>query len=224
VSSPVDLVRLVYRKDGKALYAGVIALPEVATDQITFSRTSFSQMLELAGAALRQAPAARLLMQLEGAPYPASLSPQMEEWLRTDVTRAISALSVPPVHIMVRPTSPKVSRGLLYGRDTLADAIGDVVYLRLRTSGSLLQVEGVDGRWQNIDKSVQPPCAGGLILQQIHRSPGRSWAAVLTSHVLALHWPRYYLPRRWNPTESWISHGELDQLYYRYRKEKAHGD
>lgn len=217
-----DVVLLEYRRENDAYtFAGSITIK--GQHEEAFQGASFVDMLERAGAVLRQYLGYRLILKRGEAPYPMALPENIEELLRDDTAEAIRRLTIPPQRIEIRdrPTRGKKDTllgELRHGFDTLADALGDELYLRLqvRRDGSWAE-DPASGRWLPV--SADQLC-GNLRIVEV--SPYRgAWCTARTSDVLALGLGRYYLPRRWNPSRGWISHTALVEMYETYQKEKA---
>lgn len=218
-------VLVTYKREGSAeTFVGNITADGY---KLNFAGADFSSVLSLASEALRQLPGARLIMRREEAPYPMALPENIEEMLRVNLPGAIEALSPAPQRVIVgrpRKANPDLIGTLRYGHDTLADALGDEVYLRARSSvDKALQAEDpATGRWVHLaltdDGSL---LCGKLPLQpKVHTSENR-WVVARTDDVLALRLKRYYLPRSWNPSHGWIVHESLLDMYEVYRKEKS---
>lgn len=223
--NPSDVVALTYKRTDPKLYTydGRISVGE---EQEEFANKSFNEMLELASGWLRRLPQHRLLFRREEAPYPMTLPAGIEDLLRSDLDGAIRALSVAPQRIEVRSKVPKRTDMLLgelrAGIDTLADALGDEVYLRMRARQRDILIEDpVTGRWVELVHlpGVMPKCGTLTLTSQVY-SKQNQWATIRTSDILALNLERYYLPRRWNPNQGWISHQSLLDMYEFYKQEK----
>lgn len=218
------VVSVVYRREGKTeAFTGRIE--DASFNDFHFSSVTFEALLELIGAALRRSPGYRLLMRREEAPYPMTLPPNIEEMLRTDVQAAIKAFTVVPQRIEIgvpRKPRPELVGTLRYGHDTLADALGDEVYIKVRAGARSAQAEDpVTGRWVPlILRGMVPHCGTSLRLTGLHQGV-TCWASARVEDILALSKSRYYLPRRWNPSGGWISHDALAEMYAFYQKEKA---
>jgi hypothetical protein len=209
---------VLYKREGREeTFTGSVRR-EGVTD-ITFAGATFNQILEFASDALKRAPECRLVMKREEAPYPMVMPTGFDELLRTDLPAAIEALTVLPRQVQVGVHKQRVYTGLRHGFDTLADALGDEVYIRMRMAAAGVEVEDpLTGRWKSmLARDSATSVCGNLIVSLA----SRGWVAVNTEHLLAQSAGRYYLPRRWNPSESWITHDLLTYMYDVYRKEKA---
>lgn len=210
-------VEVLYKREGREeTFSGSVRRDGV-TD-ITFAGASFNQVLEFASDALKRAPDHRLVMKREEAPYPMVMPTGFEDLLRTDLQAAIEALTVLPRRVQVGVQRQKVYTGLRHGLDTIADALGEEVYIRHRPGGVTgLQIESpLTGRWADLtqDPELQKRYFGIVV----HRG---GWASLRTEELLANSASRFYLPRRWNPSESWITRDTLAYMYDVYQKEKA---
>lgn len=111
---------------------------------------------------------------------------------------------------------PRVEGVLLGGHDTLAEAIGDVVYCRVNDKDF---VEcPLCGRWHK-SRTFAAKTGSSLSATCPHKNLGlvfflhRRWAVISIAQLLNLPMIRYYLPRGWNPTRGWISKQKLTELY-----------
>lgn len=216
MADTTPIVLVVYKRETKTsdTFEGSI---EGVGARATFLGYTFNQILEHTGEVLRNSPGHRLVMKREEAPYPMLLPEDIEDKLRNDLPAAIEALTVGPQRIVVGKPKALVQRGLRHGHDTLADALGDELYLRLqvRRDGSWVE-DPVSGRWKPL--TVDRLC-GVLPVETV--SPYRgAWCTVKTAKLLELAVPRFYLPRGWNESRGWITHDSLAALYAQYLKEK----
>ena len=147
------------------------------------------------------------------------------ELLRTDPVQAIRSLNpqsvAQPVGTPTRSRtviSQKMAPVLRAGHDTLADGIGDEVY-SARNATNEIECP-VCGRWTPTVDAAQERfwCPGCDVLLRV-RMAGH-WAVFQTEELLALNKPRYYLPRAWNKTRSWISFQDLTEQYNTWKKIK----
>lgn len=219
-----EVILLNYKREaGTDLFTGSVS---GGGAKFHFSAAPFAKMFELVGEALRNAPDFRLVIKRDEVATPCTLPPSMEDLLRTNTPAAIEALTVPPQRVVVgeRHKPRPIVRPLRQGHDTLADAIGDCLYIKSKVNtfaDNWLQVEDpVGGRWVPVEEREGLLYCGKLPVQVILNIESK-WAKVQTAHVLALGLPRYYFPRRWNPTGGWITHEALASLYDQYQKEKA---
>lgn len=224
-TAEVQLIQLVYRRDSRReTFTGTITTPDPLWSS-GFSSLSFERMLELVGAELRRFPDLRLLIRREEAPYPMSLPPGVENLLRTDLPRAIEMLTLPPQRVVIGVPKKKevaVLGTLRYGNDTLADAFGEEIYVKVRLGREEIRVEDpITGRLIGLTQIPgQPLRWGPLSFERYILARSGQWGTLLIQKLLAVGAPRYYLPRGWNPSGSWISHEDLAKLYDRYQKEK----
>jgi hypothetical protein len=116
---------------------------------------------------------------------------------------------------------------LTAGHDTLAEAFGDHVYIRMKGD----RVESLfDGRWKSCAKASSPDLPNSLFVQDdghITVCPVKVTDCWATVDVKTLLWigeqrgtEHYYLPRVWNTDGPWISHADLKLRYEEYQKEK----
>lgn len=190
-----------------------------------FSFLSFADMFQMVGTALIASPELRLVIQREEGGGPATLPLSLESLLRTNTPEAIAAMTVPPRRVVVREARPRpIVHTLRQGHSTLADALGEDVYLKSKVNtfaDEWLQVEDpVTGRWVPAVEQGGLLYCGTLPVQVILDTESK-WARARVDGILALGLPRYYLPRRWNSTGGWITHEALASLYSQYQKEKA---
>jgi len=167
--------------------------------------------------------------------------------LRTDPAAAISSMHHEPRVVIVKDVIVPavvdwVEVSVKIGHDTLADAFGDNIYLRLKDE----KVEfPFDGRWKSFTSQITrghtketgepwerealwiPGYHGHVPERAVWISPSKvtdSWAVVPTDVLLEIGKiqgiKRYYLPRAWNQSGGWISHEDLQTKYDEYLKEK----
>lgn len=215
-----------YRRDGKAeTFSGHVSAPDREEPRhcVKFWSCTFSQILALAQEALLALPEHRLLLKREEAPYAMLLPDGLEDLLRRDLDAAVAALTVGPQRVIVgtTPKRPFHMGSLRHGHDTLAEALGEELYLRARRRLASWEVEDpTTGRWTAVVDGTpgrSMPRCGNLSLTSLIGP----WATAATAELLELALPRYYLPRRWNPSEGWITHDSLVEMYEVYRKEKS---
>lgn len=223
--TPVIFLR--YRREPKTeLFTGSITGGKMESH---FSAVSFLKMFEAVGDALRCSPELRLLIQREEDGSFSTLPPSMEQLLRTNTPEAVEAMTVPPRRVVISDDRPKPRppvHTLRQGHDTLADALGDDVYLRSKVNtfaDQWLQIESpLTGRWEPVcELNHLLYIGGGKLAVQVILDTESKWAKARVADILALALPRYYLPRRWNATGGWITHEALASLYSQYQKEKA---
>jgi hypothetical protein len=213
-TTPIVLVT--YKRETKTSETFLGSIDGAGDTHWTFHGLTFNEILERTGEVLRNSPGHRLVLKREEAPYPMLLPEDIEHLLRTDVPRAIEALTIGPQRVVVGRPRAVVSRELRHGHDTLADALGEVVYLRRRprvvedpSSGRWVSLTEGDGRFYCRTLPVE-------ILGDNNR-----WVTAKTTDLLALGRDRYFIPRAWNATRGWITHEALASMYQSYLKEKS---
>lgn len=207
------LVRLSYRRrPRKDTFDGYIEMPN---DKLAFKDRSFESMMGMVSDILIEMPDCRLLMKRDEAPYPMSLPAGIEDLLRKDFVKAMAALTVPPRRVVVTPEKMVITTVLKSGIATLAEALGETVYVKLRNKSSLdQQIESpLTGRWVS---SYQFP----LPIASTDVSKSGMWATVRVEDLLATSNTRFYLPRGWNPSAGWIDRDSLKDMYDTYLREK----
>lgn len=133
--------------------------------------------------------------------------------LRVDPVAFAKARSPGPVVVHVRdevkPTD-SVKFIVRAGHDTLADALGDELYIRIK-DGKL--ESPFDGRWK---EELYPWISPNKMSE--------NWAAIPTKTLLSVGEKqginRYYFPRMWNEPGPWISHENLKKKYDEFTKER----
>lgn len=138
--------------------------------------------------------------------------------LRADPVSMAQALTVAgsPSSLLLRAqqAQERVVMPLRVGVDVLADAFGEVVYVRL--SDGEVECPGC-GFWSPLD-------AGGFRCRkrchvQLDIATAGRWATVPVTSLLASPLQRFYLPRVWN-TQLWITKDELAKLYQAFISER----
>lgn len=153
------------------------------------------------------------------------LDNQLRDTIRDDPDRYLRATTEPDRVVVVRKRSPEqyVSPHIRAGYDTVAEAFGDHLYVRLRDDG---RVEcPMCGRWHAVihEGSVVPMlrCTCNPTGIPVTVVSG-SWIEIATTVLTTVEFlTRYYFPRSWNP-EGWITKDELKQRYNQYLKETEH--
>lgn len=161
--------------------------------------------------------------------FPAQeLSESNRVLLRDDPTAFINNTSPPPVRVIVSGSKPdpKPAPRLRAGLDALADAFGEVVYLRVEGE----KVENpITGRWSTPGENDgihvwlhtgAVAIRGSWIPRPQPNSPAR-WVAVRIDELLQTDVSRFYFPREWNPGGQWITRDELQKKFNAFRIEKA---
>ena len=180
-----------------------------------FAGVTFRSVMEVTAQALRDYPDAELVVTRYDAPYPLPMAEGLPDLLRHDFEQAMVLLNPPPQRVVIAPEKHILRVSLRHGVDTLADAFGEDVFVARKDE---LVESPLDGRW------VPPPRLLTLVslsndLLITTKSP---WMILSTDKLLQLKLSRYWLPRRWNPTEGWIKYEDLSAMLDTYRKDKAH--
>ena len=130
----------------------------------------------------------------------------------------------------VMPEDTSASLMIRSGYDTLAEAFGDSVYVRLRDDG---KVEcPLCGRWTASIQEAQPTTADteeqrvlscfctpvGFFIEDVVGA----WVEIETRTLLHTRATRFYLPRAWNDSGSWITFADLVDCYDTFLKEVKH--
>lgn len=224
-----DEIVLTYRREGEA-YTGSLVY---AVKTVPFTAKSYAWVMREVHLALVDLPEAEVQLVRDDRPglLPVKLDPGARMLLRDDPARFIEVHTVAPriidmtngqkpervAKLVERYEIPARSR-LRVGHDTLADAFGEVVYLKLHKA----RVESpVDGRWVILGALEQ---LLGLRVQEALNTEGdlSGWATVRVEDLLAVNTEQYFLPRAWNSTGPWISKATLREKYEAYLKEKRH--
>lgn len=216
-----NVVQLDYRREAKTeLFSGSLTAGET---HYTFSSLAFNAILERAAELLRNYPGHRLLFKREEAPYPMVLPENIEHLLRTDLPAAIAALTISPQRVVIDVPKSINQLGLRHGFDILSDALGERVYVRWRLfAGDQVQIEDpITGRWVVAEKTLLNLLVyKDIVYDQCQPSTDQKWCTVSVGTLLHCNKPRYYLPRGWNPSQGWINHEDLVQMYETYLKER----
>lgn len=192
-----------------------------------FTGLSFADMMMLVRDKLLAFPGCGLLILRTERPglFPVHLEPSLLKQLIEEPAKYIAANSIPDRTVDIQGTG-RISKlaepyhvprgGLRNGHDTLAEAFGDFIYLRLRDS----KVEHpCTGRWEPVSK-VQ--AALGIAARRVYptdEGKGFGWLIVCTLDLLKVDTIRFYLPREWNKGGPWISKTLLQAAYEKFRKE-----
>ncbi len=153
---------------------------------------------------------------------PAFHFPQdMAMMLRGDPTAFINMMTPKPVKVHVNDVGKadqkvtdaveQMKNVVRAGADTLADAFGEIVYIKVRADQRRVE-DPISGRFVPLDD------LRGLLLDGF--GPQARWASLFVEDLLGLNADRYYLPRAWNKSGPWISHAELRARFDTYMKEK----
>jgi hypothetical protein len=146
-----------------------------------------------------------------------------------DPAAAIRSMTQPDRVVHVRDVKPQAL--LRAGTKTLADAFGDEVYIRHRVSSSNKRSTGecpFCGRWW-MYRTVEGPRSAEPIefkceacstsIMGVIRSA--VWIAIPTQNLLDLPNLKFFLPRAWNGSGSWITREDLAHKLSTYFKEKS---
>jgi hypothetical protein len=215
----MDNVLLTYCRTGLT-YTGDV-------DGEAFNGESFAEMMLRVHRRLLEKPTAGVTMHWTGraGTLPSQLEPALLQLLREDPDEYIRSNSV--AHRVVNLRAARNAKaatqhalprgGLRAGHDTLADAFGEDVYLRLRTD----KVEHpADGRWVPLSEFIT--WLGGCVVRQVHgKDSGRSWAIVPLQALLQTDTVLFYIPREWNTYGSWITKAQLMELYKKFTEDKS---
>ena len=250
--------------DGRIVWSNEPDDPSKMVETITreldiFTGLSFARMMARFSGYAMQNEAAELVMRRTERDdlKPITLDETTTRLLREDPAAAIEAMS--SVHQiserakkqMEKKIEDKVSvkdnvkLQLRAGHDTLADAFGDLIYLRLRPH----EKDGMQGecpftgKWvgfgAHADNTSQFLLKTGRSNAHVDWIPidiiggsaseNPKWVTVKTAVLLNYHHrladvappERFFIPRKWNKTSPWITHVELRQMYKEYKKEKA---
>lgn len=187
-------------------------------------------------------------------PIAMHLDEQQATMLRENVEAFLRTISPPPQRVVIRKTDniavSATSAVFKAGHEALADAFGDEIYIRTRkwwkderssTPVWRGEIESVfDGRWKechtivgiNEDgKTISCPgdiydCA--ISLATTFKKVNDNWAKVNVVQLLAIgekrEQKRYFLPRAWNTSGPWITHGDLKKKYLEFLKEAAQAE
>ena len=160
------------------------------------------------------------------------------EMIRNHPSKYIEALSPPPRRIVLKVSDQvsvdaSMTVGIRSGIDTLVDAFGNYVYIKLRVGGSTECP--ACGRW----KAMTMVGSNGFGETRCYGDDGCGFFA--PSKCLPLEWggwagikveillgidaiKRFYLPRIWNTSGPWITYEDLREKYDKYIKEKENAD
>ena len=245
-----------HQRDGHA-YNGNINLDyedggvELSKKLDTFHQFSFARMMARFASAAMDSPDAELIMQrteredLE----PILLDESTSKTLREDPASVIASMSVD--HRTVErakvaleatvKTQDDVKLQLRAGHDTMADAFGDYIYLKLRPHDKDgMQGEcPFSGKWAGFGANANN--TSQFLLKTGRQNAHKDWVPVelvggsktenpkwvrvkteeLLSHTMSGEHPdKFFIPRKWNKTSPWIDREELETMYIKYKKEK----
>jgi hypothetical protein len=192
-------------RDG-LMYTARISIPD-RNSPIMHSRVSFREAMEHAAVALRKYPNATLEVRMHGSLSPSWLPKGFEDELRNNFDKAMDLLHPPARVVKVRDRPKTISISLRSGYGTLADALGESIYI----SRDQDRVESpLTGRWEN---NQHLNGLGLTIVNQV-------WATVDATRLLGVKAGRFWLPRRWNPSQGWICREDFSKLFNTYKEEK----
>lgn len=137
------------------------------------------------------------------------------ELLRSDPIAAIQQMTVPPIHIDLRPKREEPVPVFSAGYDALAWSVGEEVFARVRGEHTECPCCGT---WCQFVAENEISCRNATCGLVISARFVHGWAAVSTKMLLALGRSRYYLPR---VAKGFISHADLERLYNDWKKEST---
>lgn len=156
---------------------------------------------------------------------PIFMEQNMVDLLRTDPAAYIQAHTIPHRTIDLRKndrTSKLAEKHVVpaptvrAGHDTLAAALGDVVYLNYRNH----RVENpFTGRWCTLAELEK---TNDVEVLELIAQEGLGWVTVHMEQLLKLdgNTNGYYLPREWNERGPWISKQALCLKYKQYKEDR----
>jgi hypothetical protein len=231
-------IDLEYRRDGETFSGRLSGIDEGSGFSTNFFSYTFAKMFRDVHLLLvEHRDAVVVLHRLERPGLPGyELDRETLELLRVDPVAAIKSMS-PTMRLSTLPsakrqpdqTIPAPLNNLRIGSETLADAFGDRVLLRCRTSTTTVpgQVECPKcGRYKaeyfaNTGDVSCSACRFFIPARDLGKNPSETgWVSVSIRCLLAAHLARYFLPRGWNETSPWISHEDLANKYEDYLLKK----
>ena len=212
-------------------------------ERASFVEMTYADMFRSLSELANKFPQAKLVMRrLEQGPDSTALGLGEDTCalIRDDPEAYIAQSTLPPQRVVLHlGADAKVTEGVAVntirsGHDTLADAFGDVVFLKQRLVEGEQKVESpTTGRWVVLECDTDgtyfccewwtnefgdPEGDTDLLLPVVQEAEG--WAGIPIDKLLSLKVERFFLPRKWNENGPWISHEELKTKYERYLKEK----
>jgi len=209
----------------------------------------FHRMMTLVARELIRHPEAQVVMQRFDSPglVPVQLGEQLRVLLRDDPAGAIRSMDIRG-QFAPGPVVPIQGPVLRSGVDTLADAFGERVYLRMQggcaedpltgyfTSLAYGPAHGwfvrgksnsyqewlpirLEGAEIGVDDSAIATDPQAAVAKLGEVLPTLRWASCLVEDLLKLPGSRFYLPRRWNK-QQWVSRGDLRERLDKFRKER----
>jgi len=223
-------VLLEYRREENSSTGCIVTQIEGSAVSIEkFERITFRDLLtRLARTLAKTAGVPRVILRRTDCVnlFPYVLDRGTVELFRTDPVAAIHSMTfeTPEAVVVKKPQNTPVEPApLRVGYDTLADAFGELVYVRTRATS--IECPGC-GMWGEVNVSrtgrgvftCKRKCASNF---RVTISLTRLWAAVSVDALLDNeHMTRFFLPRSWNDGRSWISREELKTKYTAYTAEK----
>lgn len=218
-------IRLIYGRLGQN-YHGSINVRQEGLEgfisEMDFQDFPFARMMSHLARTIRgYQPGGSVVLvrsELKGSDYP--LDAATIELLRVDPPAAIRSMTHENISVVVRDKLPSsVPPGLLRaGHNTIADSLGDRIYISMDLEGRF-ECIGC-GRWSRGAPDVMTCTMDHCSVQLRGQLHGKTWYSVPTKDVLSLNLVRYYIPRSWNPTRSWISHADLNKMYKTFQEER----
>ena len=238
-----DVILLSYKRahelvNDEHLMSGSIELfneNEKLEDQYVFGEVSFARMMSAVSERLRQHREAKVVIhRLENsALHPIILGDEMRALLRDDPVAAIRTM-----HVKRGQRAMEAQPVLRSGFDTLSDAFGERIYLRLQSgmaedplTGKMLtlaygeksgwRIRGDKDDWQSwlpIEMPGAPNTMDGGELTDFLVTA--RWATVSVADLLATSESKFFLPRRWNPDGQWVTREALSERLEKFNKEK----
>ena len=154
---------------------------------------------------------------------PYVLDAETTRLLREDPVVVIQSMNYPAQPVGKPPpedTTPLEVSPIRTGHDTLAEAFGEKVYLRVR--GGAVECPGcgywgvLQGTSFRCEKKCRLSGEDYLFLFEV----SKCWASVDVEALLASGLAKFYLPRSWNEGRSWVRREELCEKYAAYKAEK----
>ncbi len=223
-------------QDGSYPYSGLFELervegPRVVTSQ-PFVGWTYKQIVKRIHELMKEHSITRVIFQRTEREdiLPVELGERMLHLLKTDPLSAYRAMSYEPA------TSTTKDAPVAAGYDTLAEAFGEDVYLKMANgrvedpeTGKWLtlgygdkfgwRIRREDNKpetWIKIDVVDEAPDGTGFA----ERVAFARWAKVRVEDLLEQGFERYYLPRTWNEEGSWITHDNLKARLEKYMAER----
>lgn len=218
-------IKLIYGRLGQNYHGSINVKHEGQNEFISemdFKDFSFARVMSHLARTIRgYEPGGRVTLvrsELKGSDYP--LDEATVELLRVDPAAAIRSMTHDRTTVVVRDKLPSaVPSGLLRaGHETIADALGDRIYVAMDQSGRF-ECVGC-GRWREGAPDVMSCTIEHCLVKLRGHLHGKTWYSVPTRDVLSLNLTRYYIPRGWNPSRGWITHADLNKMYRDFQKER----